>query len=119
MPVFGEEVHPTLEEKAAALLLAVNRNHALADGNKRLAWFVTVAFLELNGVDLVVDDVVAADRLPSLRCGGRRQAIADTGQFVVLRHVPPRCHSSKPHCQARVTEPAWSTCTVNWNEPTS
>ncbi|WP_353808830.1 type II toxin-antitoxin system death-on-curing family toxin [Agromyces sp. SYSU T00194] len=62
MPVFGEEVHPSLEEKAAALLLAVMRNHPLADGNKRLAWFVTVAFLELNVVDLVVDDVAEADR---------------------------------------------------------
>ena len=62
MPVFGEDVHPTLDEKAAALLLAVNRNHALADGNKRLAWFVTVAFLELNDDDLVVDDVDATDR---------------------------------------------------------
>ncbi|GGI43971.1 death-on-curing protein [Agromyces flavus] len=62
MPVFGEEVHPTLDEKAAALLLAVMRNHPLADGNKRLAWFVTVAFLELNDLDLVADDVVEADR---------------------------------------------------------
>lgn len=62
MPVFGEDVHPTFPEKAAALLLAVNRNHALADGNKRLAWFVTVAFLELNGRDLVVEDVAATDR---------------------------------------------------------
>jgi death-on-curing protein len=63
MPVFGEDVHPTLDEKAAALLLAVLRNHALADGNKRLAWFVTVAFLELNGVDLVADDVDVADQV--------------------------------------------------------
>ncbi|MGR0319641.1 type II toxin-antitoxin system death-on-curing family toxin [Agromyces sp. ZXT2-3] len=62
MPVFGEEVHPTLEEKAAALLLAVMRNHPLADGNKRLAWFATVAFLELNELDLVADDVAEADR---------------------------------------------------------
>jgi death on curing protein len=62
MPVFGEDVHPTLDEKAAVLLLAVMRNHALADGNKRLAWLVTAAFLELNGVDLVVDDVDTTDR---------------------------------------------------------
>ncbi|MBM7503759.1 type II toxin-antitoxin system death-on-curing family toxin [Agromyces aurantiacus] len=62
MPVFGEEVHPTLDEKAAALLLALMRNHPLADGNKRLAWFATVAFLELNELDLVVDDVAEADR---------------------------------------------------------
>ncbi|MFD6055570.1 type II toxin-antitoxin system death-on-curing family toxin [Agromyces sp. NPDC060279] len=53
LPVFGEEVHPSLEEKAAALLIAVVRDHALADGNKRLSWFVTVAFLELNRMDLV------------------------------------------------------------------
>jgi death-on-curing protein len=62
LPVFGEDVHPTLDEKAAVLLLAVMRNHALADGNKRLAWIVTVAFLELNDVDLIVDDVDGADR---------------------------------------------------------
>ncbi|WP_022894381.1 type II toxin-antitoxin system death-on-curing family toxin [Agromyces subbeticus] len=62
MPVFGEDVHPTLDEKAAVLLSAVMRNHALADGNKRLAWIVTVAFLELNGGDLVVDDVDGTDR---------------------------------------------------------
>ena len=62
MPVFGEDVHPTLDEKAAVLFLAVMRNRALADGNKRLAWLVTAAFLELNGVDLVVDDVDGADR---------------------------------------------------------
>ncbi|MDQ0574296.1 type II toxin-antitoxin system death-on-curing family toxin [Agromyces albus] len=61
MPVFGEDVHPSIEEKSAAFLLAANRNHALADGNKRLAWFVTVAFLELNGHDLVVTDVAATD----------------------------------------------------------
>lgn len=62
MPVFGEEVHPTLDEKAAVLLISVMRNHALADGNKRLAWLVAAAFLELNGVDLVIDDVDEADR---------------------------------------------------------
>ena len=30
--------YPTLDEKAAALLDAVVRNHALLDGNKRLGW---------------------------------------------------------------------------------
>lgn len=63
MPVFGEEIHPSLDAKAAALLLAVNRDHALADGNKRLSWFVAVAFLELNGMDLTVDDTETTARL--------------------------------------------------------
>ncbi len=33
---YGEEAYPTLHHKAAALLDAIVRNHALVDGNKRL-----------------------------------------------------------------------------------
>ncbi|MFP4634977.1 MAG: type II toxin-antitoxin system death-on-curing family toxin [Nitriliruptoraceae bacterium] len=47
--VFGEDVYPTLEEKAAALLHSLVRNHALMDGNKRLGWLATAVFLDLNG----------------------------------------------------------------------
>src|ERR1700691_2458545 len=34
---FGADAYPTLDEKAAALLHSLARNHALIDGNKRLA----------------------------------------------------------------------------------
>ncbi|WP_430645134.1 type II toxin-antitoxin system death-on-curing family toxin [Agromyces sp. GXS1127] len=87
MPVFGEEVHPTLNEKAAALLLAVMRNHPLADGNKRLSWFVTVAILELNGVDLVVGDAVGADRFL------RRVASGEADLDEVAAWVRDRTHA--------------------------
>jgi death on curing protein len=87
MPVFGEDVHPTLDEKGAVLLLAVMRNHALADGNKRLAWLVTAAFLELNGVDLVVDDVDRADRfLRSVAAGDVE--LADIAEWLRERIHP-------------------------------
>lgn len=46
---FGEDAYPNLQLKAAALLHSVARNHALVDGNKRLAWLATVVFLDLNG----------------------------------------------------------------------
>lgn len=46
---FGEDAYATLELKAAALLHSIARNHALVDGNKRLAWLATVVFLDLNG----------------------------------------------------------------------
>jgi len=49
--VFGEDAYPSLEEKAAALLHALARNHPLVDGNKRLAWAATVAFLYVSGVE--------------------------------------------------------------------
>lgn len=45
----GEDAYPTLALKAAALLHSLARNHALVDGNKRLAWTATVVFLDLNG----------------------------------------------------------------------
>jgi death-on-curing protein len=47
--LFGEDAYPSLELKAAALLHSLCKNHALLDGNKRLAWAATVAFLRLNG----------------------------------------------------------------------
>lgn len=49
---FGKDAYPTIDEKAAALLEAVARNHALVDGNKRLAWAATVVFYDLIGFDL-------------------------------------------------------------------
>jgi death-on-curing protein len=59
--VFGQDAYPTVHEKAAALLDAVVRHHALVDGNKRLGWAATVVFYDLNGLDLdpsSVDDAV-------------------------------------------------------------
>lgn len=46
---FGEDAYEGLEEKAAALLHSLARNHALVDGNKRLALAGTIAFLGING----------------------------------------------------------------------
>lgn len=50
--VFGAEAYPTFAEKAAALIHSLARNHALVDGNKRLAWSATRAFCLLNGRDI-------------------------------------------------------------------
>ncbi len=49
---FGEDAYLTLVDKAAALMHSVARNHALVDGNKRLAWAATRVFCLLNGRDL-------------------------------------------------------------------
>jgi death on curing protein len=49
---FGVDAYETIELKAAALITSIARNHALLDGNKRTAWVLTVAFLNINGWDL-------------------------------------------------------------------
>lgn len=50
--VFGDDAYPTFEDKAAALLHSLVRNHALVDGNKRLAWSAARIFCLLNGREL-------------------------------------------------------------------
>ncbi|OKH74105.1 death-on-curing protein [Mycobacterium sp. SWH-M5] len=47
--VFGEDAYRDICVKAAALLHSLARNHALVDGNKRLAWAACLTFLGLNG----------------------------------------------------------------------
>ena len=57
--VFGEDAYPGIHEKAAALLHSLARNHALVDGNKRIAWVATRLFCRLNGCDLQMPENVA------------------------------------------------------------
>lgn len=49
---FGEDAYPTFAGRAAALMHSLARNHALVDGNKRLAWAATRTFCLLNDHDL-------------------------------------------------------------------
>jgi death-on-curing protein len=55
---FGEDAYSSISLKAAALLHSITNNHALIDGNKRLAWLATTVFLDLNGLapDLSYDE---------------------------------------------------------------
>jgi death-on-curing protein len=59
--VFGEDAYPSFAEKAAALMHSLARNHALVDGNQRLAWAATRVFCLLNGRDIAfgVDEAEA------------------------------------------------------------
>ena len=46
----GEDLYPTLEEKAANLLYFVTKNHSFFDGNKRIAATIFLYFLDKNDV---------------------------------------------------------------------
>ena len=46
----GQELYPTMEEKAAHLLYFVTKNHSFYDGNKRIAATMFLYFLDKNGV---------------------------------------------------------------------
>lgn len=46
----GEELYPSIEEKAAMLFYLVVKNHSFSDGNKRIAAFLFLWFLERNDI---------------------------------------------------------------------
>ena len=46
----GQEIYPTLQEKAANLLYFVTKNHSFLDGNKRIAATMFLYFLDRNGI---------------------------------------------------------------------
>jgi death-on-curing protein len=59
--MLGVDAYRSIEAKAAALLESLCRNHSMIDGNKRLAWTLTVAFLWINGrrVTFTVEEAFA------------------------------------------------------------
>lgn len=46
----GVDLYPSVEEKAANLLYFVTKNHSFTDGNKRIAAFLFLYFMEKNGI---------------------------------------------------------------------
>jgi death-on-curing protein len=86
---FGDDAYTSIHDKAAALLHSLAGNHALVDGNKRLALGATLAFYGMNGMrltltndeayELIVD--VAAGRLDEVRriAGALQRGTASRG----------------------------------------
>ena len=46
----GKDMYPSIEEKAANLLYFITKNHSFTDGNKRIAAFLFLYFLDKNGI---------------------------------------------------------------------
>jgi death-on-curing protein len=66
---FGKGAYPGMDGKAAALLHSVARNHALVDGNRRLALAVLIAFNGLNGRRLTLTNDEAYDLVMKVAAG--------------------------------------------------
>jgi len=85
---FGEDAYATIHQKAAALLHSLARNHALVDGNKRLALASTIAFLGINGLRLTLTNDETYDLVISVATGD----LEDVTQIaaVIESHTVPR-----------------------------
>jgi death-on-curing protein len=85
---FGQEAYTDLWSKAGALLHSLCMNHALIDGNKRLAWAATRVFLGLNDVAPKDVDVDQAEQVMLAVAGGELVEVPDIARELRKLYVP-------------------------------
>jgi len=83
---FGEDAYATLDEKAAALVHSLARNHALVDGNKRLSLGALIAFYGMNGARLTFTNDEAFDFIVALATG----ELDDVGEISAVLQAKTR-----------------------------
>lgn len=56
--MFGDELYPTVYDKASVYLFHIVRNHPFNDGNKRTGFAVSYLFLKANKVPIRFEDEI-------------------------------------------------------------
>ncbi|MFL5305160.1 MAG: type II toxin-antitoxin system death-on-curing family toxin [Polyangia bacterium] len=82
----GAFLHPTLAEMAAAYLFHVSQAHAFVDGKKRVALAAALAFLALNGHQLIAEPDALYEMCIGVAAG--ESSKADAAVFIA-RHLRP------------------------------
>ena len=65
----GEDVYPSLQQKAARLCFGLIKNHPFVDGNKRIGAHAMLVFLSLNGIELQYTQTELSDIILQLAAG--------------------------------------------------
>lgn len=65
----GEDVYPSLQQKAARLCFGLVKNHPFVDENKRIGAHVMLVFLALNGIELQHTQTELSDVILQLAAG--------------------------------------------------
>jgi death on curing protein len=86
---FGADAYPDLDTKAAALLHSLARNHALVDGNKRLALGALIAFYGMNGRRLILTNDAAYDLVMQVAVG-QLDSVSEIAAILVAGTRPHR-----------------------------
>ena len=73
----GQDLYPSIEEKAAHLLYFVIKDHPFSDGNKRIGSFLFVLFLQVNDLSLGFDNksLVALTLLTAASDPGQKEIL--------------------------------------------
>lgn len=74
--VFGQELYPTIEDKAAILFEQLINKHCFYNANKRTALISLTTFLKLNGMKLTANNKSAEDFTVSIAANRGTQSIS-------------------------------------------
>ena len=85
--VFGQDAYQGLDAKAAALLHSLATNHALIDGNKRLALAATIAFYGLNDRRLTLTNDEAYELIMDVATG-KLDSVGDIAAILATANEP-------------------------------
>jgi death-on-curing protein len=86
--VFGQDAYPTPQEKGAALLHSLARNHPFADGNKRTATIALIFMLHVNGLRVTWDETEALAQIVAVAEG--QASLADFAAWLPGTPIPVR-----------------------------
>ena len=81
----GEEVCPSLQQKAARLCFGLVKNHPFIDGNKRIGAHAMLVFLAMNGIELEYTQDELSGMILSLAAGNSTQD--DLLQWVIKHQL--------------------------------
>lgn len=65
----GEDVYPSLQQKATRLCFGLVKNHPFIDGNKRIGAHAMLVFLALSGIELQYSQTELSDIILQLAAG--------------------------------------------------
>jgi death-on-curing protein len=83
--LMGHPAYPSTAQKAAALLHSVCLNHALVDGNERLAAILALAFLDLNGASFEMTNDQLFELVMDVASGQLRDVDAIAARLHVVK----------------------------------
>jgi death-on-curing protein len=76
LSMFGEDLYPTLHDKAAALFHGIVRSHGFTDGNKRVALVSLIVYLQWHGTTLHATDDELYDLTMAAATTAKREDVA-------------------------------------------
>ena len=81
----GEDVYPSLQQKAARLCFSLVKNHPFIDGNKRIGAHAMLVFLALNGIDLQYSQEEFSDVIIQLAAG--KIELTDLLHWILIHQI--------------------------------